>query len=467
MFKKIVILVILIPAALLSYGAPAAAVDPFRDLAAVSALLAEADTEEILFEQNISRRHPADALTKVMTLLIAVTAIENGEAFENMRVEMTETAWFDITSRDGTQNIKPGEEMTLLDLMYSAYVGRASEACNMIAEHIAGSVEEFVRLMNQRAVELGCVTTNFTNTHGQYNDDQYTSARDMFLIFRDAVSRPLFAEINSVYRYTVEATGMSDSRRLINPNSMLNSSSSKYYFRHCTSGIPSVTFEGGNSFVGSAEADGLTLIVVVLGSDEIMLEDESYDMRNLTESRRLFEWGFSEFGWHTILSSSELVDKAPIQHGAGADFVNLRPESSITLLIANDIPYEEFERKITIYSIENDEPLTAPIDAGDVLGEILLTRNGLEYGPILLVANTSIELHRFEFIRMQVMDLLSSTVARYVIWALVILVAGYVALVIRYNVIRRKRHNRITQAKKQLAEERRNSAESEREQRWR
>ena len=444
-------------AALMLLGAPAAATASFGDPVAAAMLLAEVDSEEVLFEHNMNLRHPADSLTKVMTVLLAVAAIEDGKAYEDEIIVMSESAWADVSSGDTTLNIRPGEEMPLLDLMYCAYFGKSSEACNMIAERIGGSVGAFVDMMNERATALGCDTTNFTNAHGKYDGSQYTTARDQFLIFKDAVGRPLFEEMTGDYRYTVERTNVSEQRRLVNSNSLLNQNG-KYYFKHNTSGIASVTFEGGHSFVGSAEADGLSLIAVVLGSDEVINEDESVDMHNLTEARRLFEWGYAGFGWHTILSSSELVGKAPILHGAGADFVNLRPESSIKLLIPNDTPVEEFRRNVTIYSVDKDRPLVAPVEAGDVLGEVTVLWQGKKYGPILLVANTSIELHRFEYIRIQVADLLSSPAARYVIWALAILIAGYTALVIRYNVIRRKRVGRIAAAKRKLAEERINSS---------
>jgi len=457
MLKKIAILFIIIPAMLLTPGSLAMTSAAFQAPIAVSMLLAEVDSEEVLFEYNMNLRHPADSLTKVMTLLLAVEAIEDGKAYEDEMVEMTTSAWTDITSADTTLNIKPGEEMPLLDLMYGAYFGKSGEACNMIAERIAGDVEAFVRLMNDRAKELGCETTRFANTHGRYDANQYTTAHDQFLIFREAVSKPLFAEMTKVFRHTLERTNMSEPRRLTNSNSLVNQNG-KYYFKHCTSGIASVTFEGGHSFVGSAETDGLSLIAVVLGSDEVINDDDSVDMHNLTEARRLFEWGYAEFGWRTILSSTELVDKAPILHGAGADFVNLRPESSIVLLIKNDIPLEEFVREVTIYSVKRNRPLVAPVEVGDVLGEITVSRLGKEYGPILLVANTSIELHRFEYIRRQVSDLISTPIARYIMWTLIVLVAGYAALVIRYNVIRRKRLNRIAQAKRKLAEERMNTA---------
>jgi len=459
MVKRIVILMVLLPAALLLPLVPAYAAAPLDDIVAASALLAEADSGTILFQHDMTRQHPADGLAKIMTLLLAVSAIQNAEVLPGELIEMTESAWFDIDDKNTTQKIKPGEEMRLIDLMYCAYVGGADEACNMIAERIDGSVEAFVERMNVQAAQLGCDGTNFINTHGKYSDSQYTTARDQYFIFRDAMGKELFAEIAGTYRHTVEATNMSDARTMTSPNSLLNLNG-KYYFRHCTGGMTSGTYEGGHSFVSFAEADGLSLISVVLGSDIIILEDESTEMRHLTESRRLFEWGFSGFSWRTILAKSDLVDKAPIMHGAGADFVNLCPQSEIRLLLDNDIKDEEFIRVVTIYSLEDGEDLIAPISAGKVLGEVTVTRYDPDtnvttiYGTALLVANTSVELHKMEFVRIQVIAVLSSSTARTIMAALTVLIVLYLALVIRYNLIRRKRLKRIAEAKRRLIEER-------------
>jgi len=460
MFRKIVLFIITISAALLFSHVPVKAAAPFEDIIAASALLAEADTGAILFSHNMGLQHPADAMAKIMTLLLAVSAVENEEIRLNETVEMTESAWFDITASSSTQKIQPGEEMSFLDLMYCAYTGGANEACNLIAERIDGSVEAFVERMNTYAVSLGCRNTNFINTHGQHNSEQYTTAQDQFLIFRDAMGKELFAEIAGAYRYTTTSADESKERSFASSNLLLNANG-RYYYRFCTAGMVSATYEGGDSLVAFAESEGLSLISVVLGSNVVILEDESAEMRNFTESRRLLEWGFSEFSWRTILPSYLIVAKAPIIHGAGADFVNLCPETEIRLLLDKDIPDEEFIRITTIDSLDSGEPLEAPIEAGTVLGELTLTRNNINHGTVNLVANTSIELHRLEYVRMQIADVLSSQTTRTVIVSLSVLLVLYIALVVRYNIVRRKRLRRIADAKKMLIEERQSSDSSE------
>ena len=452
--KKIAILSILLPAMLIISNITANAAKPFRDLIAQAAILAEADTGEILYQHNINVRRPADALTRVMTMILVISAIENGDTDNEEIIEMTESALSDIVDKSSTMGISPGDKMPLIDLMHCAFIAGAQEACNLLAEHIAGSVDEFVTMMNERAEELGCDKTHFTNPSGLYNADQYTTALDQYKIYREAMSYSLFEEVSGKYRYTLESDEDSESRRITGANPLLNSNSSnKYYYRQCRSGISSITYEGGHSFAGLAESDELSLIVVVLGSDAVIFEDKSAEMRNLTEARRLFEWGFDEFEWRTILSSTELVRKVPVVHGAGADFVIVRAEKEIRLIVDKGIPPEEFIRTITIYSEKLGEPLIAPIEAGTVLGEVTVTRRGEDYGTRKLIATTGIDLHRLEFMMIQLREMLSSSIARTVIIVLILLVAAYAALVIRYNIMRVRRLRKIKEAKKRLIEE--------------
>ena len=457
MIKKSVIFTVVFSTALLLARLPATAVAPFRDLAAYAALLAEVDTGTVFFEHNMNKSHPADSLARVVTLLLVIEACEAGNIDPDDAVEITDSAFYNINPSSATLGIQPGDVMTLQDLMYCAYVGNASEACNMIAEYTAGSTLTFIMNMNTYVKGIGCQSTNFTNTNGQFNAMQYTTAADQFIIYREALSHPLFVEISGTLRYDADSGGESESYRLTSQNALLNPNS-KYYYRPCNSGITSATFEGGYSIVAFAESEGMSLISIVLGSDAVTNEDESVDMRNLTEGRRLLEWGFSSFSKRTIVSTDIPVGKAAVTHGAGADFVNLRPESSITLLLDNDVRDEDFNRKITVYSTENNETLFAPVNAGDVLGEMTVTRNGVDYGTVLLVASTSIELHRLQFIKMQITDLLTSKAARLIMWALTMLVLGYIALVIRYNILRRRRLQRIAEAKRKLIEERQNQS---------
>jgi len=453
MLRKIAIVLILVFLSQFYINPPASALVQFRDLQAQAAILAEKDSGTVLFEYNTHERHPADALSKIMTLLLASYAVENDVINDNELIEMTETAWLDIDEDMPTQDILPGEEMTFIDLMYSAFLGNASEACNMLALRIAGSVEAFVRMMNEKAVELGCTSTQFVNPHGLYNENQYTTAHDMLTLYTEAMKCVLFMEVASTFRHVTEGTEEFEARTLTSSNALLNQSS-VYYYRFCTSGINSGTYEGAYSLVASAEEEGMTLISVILGAEITVFDDESTDMRNFSETQRLFLWGYSQFEWREILKTTDLLKKVPVLHGAGGDFVNARPVEGLTLLLDKSIPNEAFEKVITIYSIENDEPLVAPVSAGDILGEVVVMRDGVEYARMKLVANTNIDLNGFEYIRRQIVEMLTTATARYVIITLIALVLLYVALVVRYNIVRANRLRRIKNAKSDIIRQR-------------
>jgi len=454
---KIILPAIILTLSLLFSVTPALASGPANAPEAAASLLAEVDSGMVLYSRYMDKKHPVDSLAKVMTLLLTVNACETGAVKKDEILEMTESAYYNINAMSTTCKILPGEEMSLLDLMYCAFVGNANEACNLLAERISGSPEAFITKMNAYADSLGCRNTKFINAHGQYNENQYSTAMDLFIIFREAMSHPLFVEISGTYKHAVESTNMSGPRTLVAENELINPNT-KYFYPPCTAGKASATFEGGYSLVSFAEANGLTLIAVVLGSDTVYNEDESVDMRNLSESRKLYEWGFSQFSWRTVLSPDLPIANTPIMHGAGADYVNLRPESAIRLLLNNDVSTDEFVKTITIYHVEKGETLYAPVSAGDVLGEVVLSRKGEKYGPVLLIANTDVELHRVQYIRMQINEILHSKAARITMWSLIVIVLGYVALVIRYNVVRRKRLRLIKEAKRKLREERRDDS---------
>jgi D-alanyl-D-alanine carboxypeptidase (penicillin-binding protein 5/6) len=212
--------------------------------------------------------------------------------------------------------------------------------------------------------------------------------------------------------------------------------------------------EGGYSLVALAEEDGLALISVILGANDYIFEDGSADIRSYSETLRLFQWGYTNFAWRDVLKTTELLARVPILHGSGTDFVNARPEESLSLLLNNAVPTNAIIRNITIFSEENDDPLVAPIEAGDILGEVVISRNGVIYARTNLVANTNVSLSGIEYIRGHVRELLSSAAARTVMLILGGLLIVYILLVVRYNIVRANRLRKIKEAKNDLIRER-------------
>jgi len=455
MIRKVAIVLVLIFSVHFLSGISASAFVPFRDIVAQSALLVEKDNGYVLFEHNQHERYPADSLTKIMTLLLAANEVENNNISDNELIEMTESALEesdDDEENSEAHDSQPGEVITFIDLMYTAYIGSDPEACNILATRIAGSVEAFVRMMNAKATELGCINTHFVNPHGKYDEDQYTTASDIVLIYREGLKSQLFTEISSTFRHVTESSEDSEAVTLTSTNALLNQSS-VYYYRFCVSGISSTSNDKKHSLVASALEEDLSLISVILGAEVTVFEDESTDMRNFSETQRLFLWGYSQFAWRDIVKTTDILAKVPILYGRD-DSVNVRPSDSLTLLLSNTITTDSFEKNVIIFSEKNDTPLEAPISAGDVLGELIIMREGIEYARMDLIANTDVELNRVEQIRREVVALLVSDTARNIIIVLVVLVLIYVALVVRYTIVRANRLRRIKNAKNDIIRDR-------------
>lgn len=428
-----------------------AATDP--DVKAGAAILVEVNTGKVLYEKNADVRMEPASITKVMTVLLAVEAIEAGQVSLSDMVTASENSWYDVVSDSSNANIQPGEVMSLEDLLYCALVVSAGEGCNIIAEYISGDVSTFIDLMNSRAVELGCESTNFANTHGLPNDNHYTTARDLFLIMEEANNHPLFAKIAGTDFYQTAATNMNSGRDLTNTNRLILPGSS-YFYSFCTGGKTGSTNAAGYCLAATAVKENLSFISIVLGAGSEILGDGTTSVLSYTETKRLFEWGFDSFSYRTILSDSDLVTQVPIAMGDGADVVVLHPVNSITALLDNDIKIEDFTKRITIYAEQDGEELIAPVSEGDVLGEMTIYLDDESYGTVKLVANTSIDLLHIEYLKSLVAASLGSPLGTIFI-IIVLLIAGlYIYFVIRYNRIRRAKRRKTEEKKRQIIAER-------------
>ena len=168
---------------------------------AESAIVMDVQSGAILYEKNIDKREYPASITKVMTALVA---IENSSLSET--VTYSRNAVTNLESGASNIEIQPGEKLSMEDSLYAILLMSANEACNGVAEHVAGSIDNFVAMMNQKAKELGCTGTNFANANGLWMSNHYTTAHDMALISQEAYKNPTFAKITGTKRYIINKT---------------------------------------------------------------------------------------------------------------------------------------------------------------------------------------------------------------------------------------------------------------------
>ncbi|MCF0143311.1 MAG: D-alanyl-D-alanine carboxypeptidase [Parasporobacterium sp.] len=309
-----------------------------------SVLVVEANTGAVLYSQNIdTQRYPAST-TKLMTCLIALEKCSMNEI-----VTFSETAC-DI--EEGSSNIGAvaGEQMTMRDVLYGLMVASGNECANALAEHIAGSIEAFADMMNARAEELGCTGTHFTNPHGLYDKNHYTTVHDMYRIARAAFNNSALVEILSHANYTIEPTNMNPDERRITSTVELIVPNSDYYNEYVIGGKTGYLPEAGRCLVSFAKKDSMDIITIVF----FCADHEGV----FTDTQMMLDYVFSNFSIKNISESESRFVFAE-------ETANVVLDSSAQLLVPNNVPFEKMRSKITFaYDLDIDQFNKAKEEAG-------------------------------------------------------------------------------------------------------
>lgn len=368
--------------------APAAHAAQAPEITAGAALLMDAANDELLYEKNAHERMYPASLTKVMTALLVLEEVDAGRLALDQIVTASNTFTAGLTANGSTQDIKPGEQMSLRDLLYCLLVASANEASNILAETVDGTIPAFVERMNRRAQELGCADTHFANPHGLHNDDHYTTAHDIYLIARAAMEHDTFRQIVATRSYEIPATNMHKTRLFYSTNALLVT----WYYRESylydkAIGIKTGTTDEGGYCLLSAAQDGEDyLISVVLNAPILQKEGGGSDRRQFTESRELFKWGFSNFVRRQIVDTATPLAQVNVTLSK-TDHVLVRPAHQLERTLPRDLKIEEIKQEITL----DAESVQAPVEAGQALGKLVLTYEGQELGAVDLVAVSAAE----------------------------------------------------------------------------
>ncbi|HHW42932.1 MAG TPA: D-alanyl-D-alanine carboxypeptidase [Desulfotomaculum sp.] len=333
------------------------------DTTAESAVLMEAQSGQVLWSKNPDKELPMASVTKIMTLLLAVEAVEQGKVSLKDRVVASENAW----EMGGSQiYLEPGEEFSFEEMLIAVAVGSANDASVAVAEHLMGSEEAFVEAMNQRAKKLGLQHTRFVNSTGLPARGHYTSARDMAAIMRECLKYPLFRRISSIYEYDLRGGKF----KLWNTNKLLK------WYEGVDAGKTGWTNEAKYCLASSAERDGLRLIAVVLGTPE--------PRSHFRESIKLYKYGFARYKVLNLMPAGATVKSLPVSKG-----VSNRVDAVTAGRVSVVVPKGEDKGFTT--RVELPERVTAPVAKGQPLGYCVVLKNNQEVQRVPLVAGSEVK----------------------------------------------------------------------------
>ncbi|NLK73368.1 MAG: D-alanyl-D-alanine carboxypeptidase [Clostridiales bacterium] len=340
------------------------------DINAKSAILVDANSGQVIYEKNPHEKLPIASVTKVMTMLLTMEALERKQVNLSDMVNISSRA----ASMGGSQlYMEEGEQQSLETLMKGIAICSANDACVAVAEYIGGSEELFVQNMNKRAAELGMLNSNFINTNGLPVEGHYSTAYDVSLMSRELLKHNKIHEWLTVWMTTITVglpTKKQTQLEITNTNRLIKTYPG-------ANGIKTgYTGEAGYCLSASATRGNMTLVSVVLGAPSTNIR--------FSESAKLLDYGFAVYDSINIASQNQIIGKVKVDKGK-VDHVNAVTKENVSVLIKKD------EKQNIRKEIILKENVSAPVKKGEALGEIVIYKDEKIIKRYPLVSDEDVE----------------------------------------------------------------------------
>lgn len=336
------------------------------DLTSKSACLVDYASGQVLYEKNGQTHLPVASMVKMMTILLTLEEIENGNLTEETMISTSENA----SSMGGSQVfIDPFVEYSAGDLLKSVIIASANDASVALAEHISGSESSFVVKMNERAKELGMNDTNYVNCTGLPAPEQYSCAKDCAVVLKEVTEHELYHKYSTIWMD--ELTHPSGRKTgLVNTNRLIK------YYEGCDGGKTGSTNEAGCCLSASAKRNNMRLISVIIGA--------ANSQTRFNECSKLFNYGFANFTNETLVDPNSPILNLPVNKGK-IESVDIFAKDGFWSVVKKG---DKADYQITL---ENPEKVNAPTKEGDVVGKVIVSKDGNVIQEIELIVKTNIE----------------------------------------------------------------------------
>ena len=388
------------------------------------------DTNTVVYEQNSDQKMYPASTTKIMTYIVAV---ENISELDGTKITVSKKVVDELLGTGSSlAGVLEGEELTAMQLLNCMMIPSGNDAALVLADYVGGGdSQKFVDMMNEKAKELGCTNTHFMNPHGLHDEQHYTTAQDLYLITKYAMTLPYFMEICSKTYYTIPPTNQSPTERTIyTTNMLLNQNAGGEYYYKYAKGIKTGSHDqAGYCLVSTAVKDGYSYMCIALGAPSV---DENGNRISTNgaflDTKKLYQWAFDNLEIKTILSDSESVANVPVTLAWNQDKLLLVPEKSYSTILPVDV-----EESSIILTPSLPESVEAPVKKGQVIGTAVLSYADQQLTTINLVAAESIErsevLHSVDIAK----GIFSSTWFLIIVFIIILLLIIYIILALIYN----------------------------------
>lgn len=399
-----------------------------------SILMVNLDSDMVVFEKDAdTKRYPA-SLTKIMTYIIAAEYFDD---YDNTKIEIKQSVITNLQANGiacSGLEWHVGDKLTVTDLLYALMVPVGHDAATVLADYISKeSGTDFVAMMNDKAKELSCQGTHFTNVTGVHDPQHYTTARDMYLITKYAMGLPMFSKICSTSTYYLEG----DDYPIVTTNYMIDPGRGGDYFYTYATGIKNgTTDEAGRCLVSTAMYDGYAYMIVCLHAP-YNYEKDVVEQYAMIESANLYRWAFLNLEFVTQVTKDTPVCEQKVEHAWDCDSILLVPQTDLNIIL----PYDYNEADVTV-TPDSTAPVSAPISKGDIITTATVYYKGDEVTKINLIAQQDVKVSLILYISEMIKGVLTSVWFLLSVLLVVVLFVVYVAVSTSYQKKKQAQNNR-------------------------
>lgn len=424
------VMMLVIIASMFSVSAGAASVnfDPGIELYSDYVYLVNLDTDTTIYQKNADEKCYPASTTKIMTYIVVTEQVDD---LDNTMVTIEQDLLDELagtgSSIAGLENYA-GEQMSVMELLYCMMVPSGNDAALVLADYIGnGDVSAFVELMNQRAQELGCTNTHFTNPHGLHDEDHYTTASDIYKITEYAITTPHFTEVTNTTSYYLSLDEDGEAP-LTTTNSLINENEPDYYYEYARGIKTGTTDEAGFCLVSTATRDGVAYLCVAMHAP-CYDEYGNYNSNGaMIDSKALYEWAFANMELQQVVAEQTPVCEININYAMDRDTLLLVPEYAYSTMLPIDMEDSEIK-------IETDVPevIDTPVTRGTVIGTATIYYQDQELTKINLVASETIERSELIYVMTIVKNVVTSPIFIIAAALVIVLFVAYLIFVARLN----------------------------------
>lgn len=341
------------------------------------------DSYPVVAQKNIDERLYPASLTKIVTAMVTLENVKD----VNVKTKMSQAA-YDASVGTGAQvaGITVGEELSVDTLLYLTMVHSACDACEVLAEFVGGTKENFVKMMNDWVKKVGCNDTNFTNPSGLHDDNHYTTARDMSKITLAALKNANFVKYSTTTEYEYKGYTLPHTNLMLHPGYVT------YYYEYAQGIKTGSTEQAEYNVIVKASKDGYNYLAIVMKSPQQKIKNQSYLTKcSFVDAKSLFEWAFDSLKYTTIVAKDEVIGEVSVENGKDAD--------TVALVAANDtnviVPVGLDKSAVIIEIQEKPSSLQAPVTKGQKVCSANIIYGDEVIASVPLVAAKTVELSTF------------------------------------------------------------------------